>query len=136
MFDDPFEEFEEFFDTASQKMFASTFYRPPMDIIETKEKYVITVEIPGLAKENIKLVLEGNILKIEGFRPRDPVCDEENTNASFVHSEIHYGHFKRRVEFPNGIIDADAIQSRYTNGFLIIEIPKKQPKEIEIQLED
>lgn len=136
MFGNPFEEFEEFFDTGSQKRFASTFYRPPMDVIETKNKYIITVEIPGLSKDNIRLTLEGNILKIEGFRPRNPIEGEESSNVSFVHSEIHYGHFQRRIEFPHGIIDRDEVKSRYTNGFLIIEIPKKKPKEIEIKLED
>ncbi len=136
MFENPFEEFEEFFNTSSQKRFASTYYRPPMDVVETDEKYVVTVEIPGLSKENIRLILEGNLLKIEGFRPRSPVCDEENVNVSFVHSEIHYGHFQRKVEFPHGIIDRDGIKSRYSNGFLVIEIPKKKPKEIEIKLEE
>lgn len=136
MFEDAFEELEDFFDLGSQKRFASTYYRPPMDVFETQEKYIVTVEIPGISKENIKLILEGNLLRLEGFRPRNPLCDEECIDITFVHSEIHYGYFKRKVEFPHGVIDRDGIKSRYSNGFLIIEIPKKRPKEIEIQLED
>ena len=135
MFENPLEEFEEFFGGGTSKRFASTYYRPPMDVIETDDRYVVTMEIPGLSKDNIKIVLEGNLLRIEGYRPRNPLCDEEK-NATFVHSEIHYGHFQRKVEFPHGTIDRESIKSKYSNGFLIIDVPKKKPKEIEIELED
>lgn len=135
MFENPFEEFEEFLGGGAAKRFASTYYRPPMDVIETQERYVITIEIPGLSKENIRIVLEGNLLRIDGYRPRNPLCDEEES-TTFVHSEIHYGHFQRKLEFPHGVIDREGIKSKYVNGFLIIEVPKKKPREIEIKLED
>lgn len=76
------------------------------------------VELAGMRKEDLQLVIEGNKVKINGHRPdgcRAPKC-------KFLVMEINYGAFESVIELPEGY-DLAKAKAGYQNGFLRIDVP-------------
>ena len=46
----------------------STAWAPPIDVYETDDRYVITAEVPGIARDQVELALQDNRLTIRGTR--------------------------------------------------------------------
>ena len=72
-FGHPFGKGKRYFDDISNFGFNmnENFY-PGIDISEDKNSINVSVEIPGVKKENIKITLQDNILTIEGERKKIP----------------------------------------------------------------
>ncbi len=96
-------------------------WRPPIDIYEMQTSILVVVELPGLAKQEIDVQVEGKLLTISGSRnKRIP------EGAQHVHQmEIPYGGFIRRIELPTDV-EVDQIEARYEEGYLMIEIPRSR----------
>ncbi len=101
-------------------------WRPPTDLYETDEKYIIRVEIAGMNKEEFCVSLENNTLTISGSRP------DMQLRRSFHQVEIPFGDFKTSIELSTPI-DADKVTAEYRDGFLNIHLPKTQPTIIQIK---
>ena len=107
-------------------------YRPRVDIKETKDDVQLTFEVPGVNKEDIKVVLENRVLTVSG--KREFQRDEEN--VEYVSNEISTGSFCRSFTLPE-TIDSEKVSADYRNGLLVIKLAKveeKKPKEIEVQV--
>ena len=88
--------------------------------IEALDKeYLITLEIPGFTKEQIKLELNGNILTISAENKEQ--SDENNTKKN-INSKF------RQVISLNTDIERDSIKSSLKDGILTISIPRTQQK--------
>ena len=100
----------------------------PTDVSEDETALQITMELPGVDPENVRLSLENNVLTIRGEKRQE--IDENNER---VHrSERVYGIFERTFVLPN-TVDPDKIEARFENGVLIVRIPKAErarPREI------
>jgi HSP20 family protein len=95
-----------------------TYWVPNTDVYVTDEGLVIKVELSGMRKEDLQLVIEGNKVKITGHRPdgcRAPKC-------KFLVMEINYGAFESVIELPGGY-DLAKSKASYQNGFLRIDVP-------------
>jgi HSP20 family protein len=95
-----------------------THWTPNTDVYVTEEGLVMKVELAGMRKEDLQLVIEGNKVKISGHRPdgcRAPKC-------KFLVMEINYGLFESVIELPNGY-DLTQAKAAYQNGFLRIDVP-------------
>ena len=102
---------------------AEQTWKPPVDIYETAEELVVLVEIAGMKKQDIKVIIEDDLLKISGVRP-----DFSPSAKMKLHQmEIDYGSFQRiiKISLP---IDTDNISAKYKEGFLQITLPKKKRK--------
>jgi HSP20 family protein len=91
---------------------------PNTDVYETDEGLVIKVELAGMRREDLELIIEGNCLRISGQRPdgcRPPQC-------RFHVMEINYGTFESLIELPPGFALSKA-KASYQNGFLRIDVP-------------
>ena len=98
-------------------------WRPPVDIRETPQEYLIQIELAGIDRDAIDLsVLEG-MLTVHGERPLDPPKDGEK------HHLIgrRYGHFSRTFALPADV-DAQAISASTSNGLLTVHLPKQAGK--------
>ncbi len=102
-------------------------WRPPTDVFETAEEYIIRVEIAGMQDTEFTIVLDGRNLTIRGMRSDYP------ERRAFHQMEIRYGDFISEVEVP-GAISAKEIEAFYNNGFLQVRLPKARP--VKIQVED
>ena len=97
---------------------SETHWGPNTDVYVTENGLVIKVELAGMRKEDLQLVIEGNKVKISGHRPdgcRSPKC-------KFLVMEINYGAFESVVELPDGY-DLPHAKAAYQNGFLRIDVP-------------
>lgn len=106
-------------------------FTPLLDVVETPNEYVITVDLPGVKAEDVKLEVEDGKLTISGHREK---LVEDNTKH--VHRiERTKGSFHRMVTLPKEI-DAEKIDARYDQGVLHVTLPKspeRQPRKIEIK---
>lgn len=101
-------------------------WRPSIDIFETEDQILIIVELSGVKQDEMKIEMDGDLLRIGGRR-RDPQ-DLHRTNLKKCHQmEIDYGPFERlvRISLP---IDRDKIGATCQDGFLKIMLPKKERK--------
>lgn len=99
-------------------------WRPPTDVFESEDRFVIKMEIGGLGPAEAEVVVEKNILTIRGVRA-DRCCHAKQT----VHQmEIRYGAFERRVRI-DAPFDREGIACQYAEGFLEVVVPKAAPPE-------
>lgn len=105
---------------------------PPVDILEQPDAIRITVEVPGVRPEDVKISLEGNVLTIHGQKQQ---VAEEKTER--VHRyERTYGVFERRFTLP-ATVDAKNIKASYDQGVLTVTLPKMaeaQPRQIQVEV--
>lgn len=114
----------------------SSNWRPPMDIYETVDHFIVKIELAGVQpEEDVRLRLDNNVLKISGYRR-----DRTQLKKQHYHqAELSYGAFERSVVLPN-VLDEDCEPiASYENGFIEIKIPKMKQdssKEISVQVKD
>ena len=95
-------------------------WSPVADIHETEEELTFTVELPGIAPDQVQVTAEDNVLTIRGTRsPRH----EGKIDARFHLIERHDGTFVRRFQLPPNV-NASLITAEYENGLLELRIPK------------
>ena len=92
------------------------------DLVENEKDYNLTVEIPGLNKEDIKIVYEDSTLTVSAEKKES--IDKSDESKNYVHKEIYYGSYFRSFHLEN--IDKDAIKANYNNGILNLTLPKKE----------
>lgn len=113
-----------------------TYWRPPMDVYETVDNFVIKIEVSGIKPdEDIKVQLDQNILTVRGYR-RDRT---ELKKEHYHQAELNYGPFERTVALPNVLAEDVDPQASYENGFLEIHVPKANldsPREIAVQVKE
>ena len=128
--------FDDFGDGVSGRLNTHTYderaFDPACEISETDDHYLMSVDIPGMKKDEIKISLTDNILTLSGERKRETSTDEKNKVQRF---EKSYGFFKRAFTLPMAV-DAAKVEARYEDGVLELYLPKAQsakPRQIEIQ---
>jgi HSP20 family protein len=98
-------------------------WTPPIDVYETHDRYVLSAELPGLAREQIELAVEDNRLTIRGSRPASiPDAGERR----YHQVERGYGSFSRTFEFSDAIA-RDGITADLHDGVLTVTLPKSPP---------
>jgi HSP20 family protein len=95
-----------------------TGWRPPVDLLETADSYVLTAEVPGLARDDIEIQVHDATLLLRGHRPPAQVPCER-----FHRVERGHGSFARRFTLPTPLA-VDQIQADLRDGVLTITIPK------------
>lgn len=122
--------------------FEKTFFSPTysrssfrIDILDKKDCYVLEAELPGFAKENISINVDGEYLTIKATKDskNSSTTDEE---ATYVRKERTYGSYERSFHIPN--INANEVEAAYNNGMLHVTMPKvtadkKNAKQIPIK---
>ncbi|MGZ3803407.1 MAG: Hsp20/alpha crystallin family protein [Pseudobdellovibrionaceae bacterium] len=87
-------------------------FQPHWGVSEGKDHYLVSFDIPGVKKEDIKIEIQGNQLSVSGERQREV-------------SERVYGKFEQTFMLPP-TISADKIEAHYENGVLSIALPKAE----------
>ncbi len=105
-------------------------YKPPVNVFETQEKFVVQVALPGVEKEDVRVEYSEGVLRIFGIR-KDQCSENER---KFHVLEISYGPFERKV-FIGKQVDIENIESRLKDGLLTIDVPKKKYRFREIEIE-
>jgi HSP20 family protein len=96
-------------------------WRPPTDVYETDDAYIVCVEIAGVSLDDLRVAVEGDELTVCGHR------GAVIAGYRAVHRlEMHYGEFESAVLVP-GPVREDAIEADYRNGILVVTLPKARP---------
>lgn len=97
-----------------------TSWAPPIDIYETADQYVITAEVPGLARDQIDVAIEDTRITLRGARAG---ATAEGPNRHYHQLERGYGSFARTFEFTDAI-QADKVSADLQQGVLTVTLPK------------
>lgn len=100
------------------------FGHMPMDVKETEHQYDISVEVPGVGKDDIQVNVEDGVLTVSTEKQQEHT---EKTDK-FHRVERSYGRMQRSVQLPDNV-DADRIDASYADGVLKIVVPKVAPAE-------
>jgi len=94
-------------------------WSPAVDIYETDQEVVLVAELAGIRREDIKVMVEGSVVRIYGHRSPS----FQGRQARFHRVEIASGAFVRsfRIGVP---FDPAGIQARAEDGMLLITLPK------------
>jgi len=105
----------------------SGMWREPfVDIFDRGDRFVVTAELPGVRKEDIKLRVTEDSIFIEAQVGGERKFEEEGA----IRIERYYSGYRRVIPLPEEVIPEKA-KARYNNGVLEIEVPKKSPKKEE-----
>ena len=110
---------------------ASGALAPAVDVNENKEGFRVEMELPGVAKEDVKVYVEDDVLTISGEKKAEKRTDED----CGLCGERRYGAFQRSFRLGTPV-DVDRIQAEYKDGVLRLAIPKSEaakPKTIQIK---
>jgi len=99
---------------------AAIMLSPSLDIKETEDKYLVSVEVPGVAKEDVDIQIDGNRLTIHGVKKQEKKEEKENYRCV----ERHYGSFERTLSLPQDA-NVDDINASFKDGVLSIDIKRK-----------
>lgn len=98
-------------------------WAPTVDIQRCDGSLVVTAELPGLKKEEVKVEVTDNAVVIEGERKREHSEDHKG----FHRFERSYGKFYRTIPLPEGA-KADQAKAELNDGILKISIPAPEAK--------
>jgi HSP20 family protein len=104
---------------------------PAIEMHDAGHQSVIAVELPGVAKEDIKISVDKGMLTISGER-KAPGLPE---GSRALRNEISHGTFVRTLELPHPV-KMEAISAELNNGILRVVLPKAEearPRAISIK---
>lgn len=93
-----------------------------LDIGESDELYTIEAEVPGMAKDAIRITIDGNTVHLKAEQAKE----ETRSSDSWIKKERNYGAISRSVTLPK-LIDSLHATARYDNGILTLSLPKAVP---------
>lgn len=97
-------------------------WAPAVDVIETDQEYLVTVEAPGVPLESVDLRADGSLLTISGERRSSQLTQ----SGRVVKLERSWGRFSRTVQL-GCPVDLSRLELRSEEGILHIRLPKVSP---------
>ena len=110
---------------------AAVWY-PPVDILESKDSYLIRAELPGMKQEDFNLEVNDGTLTLTGERKVEKPAE----GVEYRRSERLAGKFSRSFHLPQTVAQ-DGIQATYRDGILEVHVPKAEeakPRKITVNV--
>ncbi len=117
VFDDFFKPWNQWFDDNG----GSKSMLPAVNVTETKNQYSVKLAVPGMDKKDFKIDIEGRMLTISAEKETQTEKEEEK----YSRREYNYSSFSRSFNLPEDV-EEERIQASYTNGELVLNLPRKQ----------
>jgi len=131
---DPFEEMRRL-RREMDEMFESMFLRPkredwvvrsPLsDLVDKGDSFELTVELPGMNKEDIHIEADKNSISISAERKKA----EEEKKKNYYYCERSYTGYRRAFGLPEEI-DPETVDAEFKNGVLTVIMKKVKPKAV------
>lgn len=109
------------------ELFDRAFFTPQTtsfktDVTDKGDFYLVETDLPGFAREDIKLSLVGDILTVKAEKSNE--TEEKDNDGRVIRRERSLGSYSR--SFDVGEVDTESIKAKYENGVLTLTLPKKQ----------
>ena len=106
-------------------------WAPSVDVYENAGEVVVEVELPGVLKEDVVIVLRGGRLEVKGLKKDLPAAE---AGARYHRLEREYGTFRRVVLIPASVV-AEKSSATLENGILkvVLRKPPRRTRKVEVK---
>lgn len=107
-------------------------WRPAVDMYDSKDTILVKADVPGLRKDDIEVMVQGDTLIIKGEKKQEKEVHEED----YARMERYYGSFQRAIRLPSEV-QTEKVGASYENGVLKLTLPKSEqakPKQIKVDI--
>ena len=105
--------------TATNRRDSERFSSPPASVSETAEGYTLELEMPGVSKEGLEILVENNELSIIGRKSTATI------EGTLLHRESRSHNYRRSFEIDPSI-DSGKIVARISQGVVALTLPKAE----------
>ncbi len=112
--------FDEFWGRTVPDTTAVETWAPRVDISEEDNAVLLTAELPGVSKDDVKVELKDGVLTVSGEKK----SEHTEEKPGFYRSERVFGSFTRSFTVPD-TLDAEKIEAEYADGVLKLTLPKR-----------
>jgi len=93
---------------------------PAIDVHDADGQYLVKVDLPGIAKDDIKISLDNGVLSIIAETTKE---NKEEKEGKLIRQERHYGKFVRQLSVGSDV-DPAGVKAAFDNGVLSLTLPK------------
>jgi HSP20 family protein len=125
--------FEDVFPETTKELGVDLFSRgayPKVNVADEDLQVVISAEVPGLTKDQVKVEVQNDVLTIRGEK-RENV--ESTPKKKYIYKELKESSFSRSFQLYDNL-DVDKIKAKFENGVLELTIPKKVSDTVKSQI--
>jgi HSP20 family protein len=97
---------------------------PTLDVLEAERCYTVKIDMPGVAKEDIKVSVEGRQVTVQAQRQR---VEERKDDERLIHRERTLASYARSFTLPLEVDQADAV-AKLEHGVLTLTLPKRSAR--------
>lgn len=101
---------------------------PAVNVKETEKAFELEIAAPGMQKEDFQIDLHDHLLTISAEKKQE---NEQKTDGKYMRREFSYTSFKRTFALPEDTADLQAIEAKYQDGILRLNVPKKVAEKTE-----
>ncbi len=108
---------------------------PAINVVEHKDRFDISLTIPGIDANKVKVELHEKVLNISYDHEEE--TEDKNKKGEILRQEYSYFSFSRSLALPKNV-DESTISAKASKGILNItvkKLPESQPKTVEIKIE-
>ena len=126
--------FEGFFHESTQDdgdLFPSA-WMPAADLVERANEFVVKMELPGVAREDVKITVQDAVITVRGEKKQEQELNETNLHRI----ERTSGSFRRSFTLPADVQN-DRVDAVFKDGILTVTLPKAEeakPRQIEVKV--
>jgi HSP20 family protein len=106
---------------------AQNGWTPSVDVVRSPDELVVRANVPGVKPDEVKIVVEGDVLTVSGEHQEE----KEQKRENYVRRERRYGSFSRSIALPSGV-KADDIEATSEDGVLELKVPLPNSKETKV----
>jgi HSP20 family protein len=117
-------------ETREEATIPARLFVPDADIYESEDVLTVILEMPGVARDNVKVGVEDGVLKVEG-----QLDLSKYQGLRPLYTEYNIGHYARRFQLSSKI-DQNKITASMKDGVLSLTLPKVEeakPRRIEVK---
>jgi HSP20 family protein len=100
----------------------SALRSPSLDVAETDSAYNVSLDLPGVIKDDVKVTIDGRHVSVSANSQRD---ETKPDGGRLIYRERSASSFARRFTLPEAV-DQDSSQARLENGVLTLALAKKR----------
>jgi HSP20 family molecular chaperone IbpA len=100
--------------------------QPRVDILDLGDALQVVADMPGVRKEDIEINLKPERVEISA----ESSTETERKEEDYTYRERGYASYRRVIDLPADVLP-DKAEASFKNGVLEVNLPKKEPTELE-----